>query len=281
MMTTAMSEVMETTTRDPTSEDERDDDIVGHFLVKPKPTPLRCPCRVLVCGRTGCGKSGFVEKMCEEMNDWFNVHFHTVYYVYPNSKISGGIRETHIKRLRASCEKAHVLFRSSCEKVNTFLDSLEEGPPVHRLVILDDLATSIVNDQTSCDAFTRISHHYNISFFFITQNFFTPGKYAPTIVRNFTDFVIFLSQLNQVMQREISKRLFNGNSKFLDECLSYLLKEYANCYDRYVLIDHNDTSHPNIPAHHLGTFGVRTHLFKNKKGKRRIEYLRPHRQMQR
>jgi hypothetical protein len=273
--------------------DDEDGDVIP-YEVSSRPIPFRCPCRVLIAGTTNCGnsfkcallshrnsllsllgKSTFVEKLCDDMKYWFNVRFHTVYYVYPKSNIVGGIREKHIRKLRQACERINVNFKTNTDPLEVFLASLEEGHITDRLVILDDLAVDIVNEKKPADAFMRVSHHYQVSFLYITQNFFLPGKYGPTITRQFTDFVLFLSQLNRKMQNMISEKLFHKNPRFLDECLKYLLNTYENCYDRYVLIDFNETSISNLPKNHIRTFGVRTHIFRNAKGKWKTEWLQP------
>ena len=51
-------------------------------------------------------------------------------------------------------------------------------------MVLDDLMEEGGQDKRVLDLFTKDSHHRNITVFYLTQDFFPPGKYSKTINRN-------------------------------------------------------------------------------------------------
>ena len=73
----------------------------------------------------------------------------------------------------------------TADKINDF-----SNPKIHRLVIVDDLMNSIVNDKNMEHLFTRGSHHLNLSVIYLNQNMFCQGKCARNI--NLNTCVLFL-----------------------------------------------------------------------------------------
>ena len=47
-----------------------------------------------------------------------------------------------------------------------------DGSDDHSLVVMDDLMTEASKSENTTNAFTRTSHHRNVSILFLTKNFF-------------------------------------------------------------------------------------------------------------
>lgn len=136
-----------------------------------------------------------------------------------------------------------------------------------------DLAVKLFDSSEGYEAFTRVSHHHNVSFVICVQNYFAPGKYGVTIRRSFTDLIIFPDSGDSDNMSNMSKKMF-GNATFLHSCALWLDAHIKLSYDRFILVDQNNTS-PTTPPSHFKLFSVRTNLFADESGTRRIVYLTP------
>jgi len=220
--------------------------------------------------------SYFVQRICEEMELWFDVKFAEMYYVHPGGLLAPeSIRGKHINALRHSCERLGVVFREITSNVEAFLNSLIDGTDTEKLCVLDDLGPLIFESRGIYDALTRVSHHNRITYMVLLQSFFVPGKNGPAIRKNFTDFVLFPSIWEMPHQADISAKLFNGDRDFLNQCVEFLNTNIDSNFNRYVWIDHNTTSNPFLPAFFMKQFAIRTNLFKDKNGNRMVIYLTP------
>ena len=68
------------------------------------------------------------------------------------------------------------------------------------------------------EMFTVGSHHKNLSIFYITQNFFSCGKFARDISLN-THYIILFNNPRDCLQISyLGRQMYPNNSKFLSEC---------------------------------------------------------------
>ena len=207
------------------------------------------------------------------MDCYFDVRFKTLFYLHPPAELTSGIRDDHIRPLKEACERHDVPFRNISGSLSEFMRQLEHMPKEHKLLIVDDLQTAVTDSSKWADIFQRVSHHIFLSIILINQNYFS-GKYGPDIRRNCTDFVLFRTLREKNYISNIAADLLKGNARFLEKCFSWVGENVENSYDRYIVIDRNEGSDPNLPRHHLQYFGVKTNLFKDPKtGMRLVVYF--------
>ncbi len=121
----------------------------------------------------------------------------------------------------------------------TFYDGLPDEETInefsadgtHKLVVLDDLLSS-VRDNTFCEhLFTKMSHHKNLSICFISQNLFTQGKCARTISLN-SHYIILLRSPRDVRQISTLASQTGLGSVLKEAYRDVMSKPYA-----YLLVD--------------------------------------------
>lgn len=238
-----------------------------------KPIGFRCPIRLYVVGPSQSGKSRLVTKLIEEMPDWFDVKFQACFFMHPPSELASGIRQSSLQPIQNSCIKYNVPFSNISANPLDIIFRLEQQQQEHRLLIIDDMGSTVTDDPRWADVFMRISHRTHLSIILISQNFYS-GKRGPEIRRNCSDFIIFKSLREENYIRNIAKDLLKGNTTFLEKCFEWLGDNVTKSYDRYLVIDSNEGSDPFLPYNHLAYFGVKTNLFKDDKtGVREVIYF--------
>ena len=133
------------------------------------------PCRILFCGPSGVGKSGLIRTFLLNANQMFSKKFDEIMYCHPESILDS--HKAYINSLREFIP--NLIVNSGLPDFDQF--TLHEG---QKLIILDDLMLSIVNDKGTSEAFTVLSSHGDMSIFLCAQNIFTQGRYSKTILRN-------------------------------------------------------------------------------------------------
>ena len=94
----------------------------------------------------------------------------------------------------------------------------EFDPSINNMIILDDLMEECEENPSIQKLFTVDSHHKNISTFLITQNLYSKGKCARTISLNCHYMIIFNNPRDRLQIKNLSRQMYPGNSKFLNEC---------------------------------------------------------------
>lgn len=105
--------------------------------------------------------------------------------------------------------KTNVEYRREMPDMNNF-DGVN---PV--LIIIDDLMREA--DERITDIFTKRSHHFNISVFFITQNISHQGKVRRDISFNTKYVIYFKNPRDKAQISYLSRQLCPENTKFLQE----------------------------------------------------------------
>lgn len=114
-----------------------------------------------------------------------------------------------------------------------------------KLLILEDMMSHVLNKDSFIDLITNYSHHGNLSIIFTVQNLFFRAKNAVTIMRNFSEKVIFQSPGDIQLLRFLSLQI-SSNGNLLKEAFEKLSVEVAEQEQRYLLIDSSSVSH--LPA---------------------------------
>lgn len=80
-----------------------------------------------------------------------------------------------------------------------------------KLVIMDDLMSQL--DKTIVEIFTRVSHHRNLSVFFLSQNLFHKGQREISL--NSSYIVIFKNPRDRAQIAHFARQIWPENSRFV------------------------------------------------------------------
>jgi hypothetical protein len=105
-----------------------------------------------------------------------------------------------------------------------------DGEPM--ILILDDLMSEISKSTDATNAFTRTSHHQNVSIIYLTQNFFFRG--TRTITLN-SKYICIMKNPRDSSFLSVLGRQMNGGKK--NRVLDYAYKECMKKPFGYLFID--------------------------------------------
>jgi hypothetical protein len=105
------------------------------------------------------------------------------------------------------------------------------------------------NSDSISELFTRVSHHRNVSVFYLTQNIFHKSKHSRTISLN-AHYIIFFKNPRDAQQISIlSRQMYPTQGKFLVEAF----RDATEYPFGYLLID--------LKADTQEKFRIRTNIF--------------------
>jgi hypothetical protein len=93
------------------------------------------------------------------------------------------------------------------------------------VIVLDDLMSDVIENQSLLNLFTVGSHHKKISTIFLTQKIYEKGKYARTISLNCQYMVLFKNLRDQSQVLHLSRQLYPGDTKFFQEVFKLATEE--------------------------------------------------------
>ena len=197
---------------------------------------IEVPFRIHVTGPSGSGKSELVLAILRHGDTLLEKPIERIMYINPNLKHFGSVNDPFVEALE-NCSKCDVECRYDMIEECDLVDQINSqgGRRRNMLLIIDD-SQNIVNDFVT-ELFSRVSRHFNISVFFISQNFFE--KKLLGINRNLTGIIVMKNYDKRLLQT-LNMRLFPRKSDFLDSCLA--LAEKHSDYP-YLYIDFT-TSNP-------------------------------------
>ena len=167
---------------------------------------LRAPFTGVIAGPTGSGKTRLVLRLIELRKELSDHAPEEVWYCYGAWQ-------------KAFLNVTDVNFREGLLDPET--DIPDDGR--HRWLIIDDLMEEVRNSKKMLALFTKLSHHRNISVWFLTQNFFHKDQRAITLQAQY----IFLGKNPREMSQlgHLGRQLFPHKSKFLTECYEDATRE--------------------------------------------------------
>jgi len=177
---------------------------------------LKAPFCMTISGATQSGKSTLVKAILERRYDLIDVPIDDILYCYTEYQ----------KEFFESLTQNIPTIKFHVGLPEEFADPVDR----HRLVVLDDLMQEVCKSNIS-SAFTRTSHHRNVSIIFLTQNFFE--KAQRTITTN-CQYICFTKNPREVSQvccfgRQLTK---NGKrNESLEECYEKVMqKPYGHIF---------------------------------------------------
>lgn len=167
---------------------------------------LQMPFSCIVCGPSNSGKSFFIKLLLEN-------------FMYSMSKIPEQIVWCY------TCWQP--LYDELSNKINIRFvqgipDSLcnDELFPPHKtnLLVIDDLMETASKNEEIEKAFTKYTHHRNLSVIYLVQNLFFQGRSSRTINLNTNYMVLFKNPRDKLQISILARQMYPSNNKYFLEC---------------------------------------------------------------
>ncbi len=215
---------------------------------------IMCPSRMLVSGPSMCGKSSFILELVKNWECVYNHTFERIIYCLPEESLH--LHQDFVKQLREVFPKIEIVEGLPQISLLGIKDNKN-----HKLLILDDLMTTVFDSQSILDIITKDSHHCNCSVVITSQNFFYPSKYGRTFVRNCSEKVLFFDKTDAKQLSILSMQIYPNKPNFLKSCFNWIHHHRPESKLKYILIDSSILSH--FPHNAL----VRSFIFPNEENK--------------
>lgn len=181
---------------------------------------------IVISGATRSGKTYFTHKLLCNLDKTFTKpHPNYILFCY-------GIYQPLYDQIQTDVENItmhHGL--PSEEEIEQWYS--EKDTDMHKLIVIDDLAHLVVNNQNIELLLTQGSHHRNISVIIISQNIFTHGKYSRNQSLNTQYFIIFRNIRDGNQIKYLSRQLFPSHPNKLVQAYEDAVKEAHG----YLIID--------------------------------------------
>ena len=115
-------------------------------------------------------------------------------------------------------------------------------------MVLDDVLQQAIQNDDVVQGFSSYSHHFGITYIFLTQNIFARGKHFRTISLNSHYFILFKNRRDQLQIQTLAKQMFPSSVKyFMDAFHKSTDPPYG-----YLVVDCHPKSNPR--------YKLRTHI---------------------
>lgn len=189
------------------------------------------PLRMGIIGSSQSGKSSLMLEIIRYRKLLFTTEFQEIYFCVPANHL--GVAKEYIEKLKSVCPTIRIL--TGLPPLTLFQSSR-----VPKLFMLDDMVEDVFREAYMEDVFTKLSHHWENSIIYTTQNYFNT-KRNQTIVRNLNYRIIFNCNTQRRYMADLSSQI-SSDSNFLRNVFFKLESmEPSNNY-LYVLIDQNNIS---------------------------------------
>lgn len=189
------------------------------------------PFRMAIIGSSQSGKSSLLLELIRHRKLLFTTEFQEIYFCVPANHLS--VAKNYIEKLKEVCPGVRIL---------TGLPglSLFQSSRVPKLFILDDMVEDLFREAYMEDVFTKLSHHWENSIIYTTQNYFNT-KRNQTIVRNLNYRIIFNCNTQRRYMADMSSQISSDSNFLRNIFLKMESMQPGNNY-LYILIDQNNIS---------------------------------------
>jgi hypothetical protein len=154
-------------------------------------TRIRTPAGLVIVGASQVGKTRYISKLLLERRSVFDVQPKRIVYAYT---------EWQPEYLSLKERVPEIEF------VNGVQEILEDGEYFHgndpKLLVLDDMATAIVESKKGSKLFTQCIHHKNLTVLYVVNNLFKQGKSSRDIHLN-SQYVFLFRNVRDVNQIKV------------------------------------------------------------------------------
>lgn len=184
---------------------------------------LKSPFTSIIAAGSGSGKTWLMKRLIDNANAVCTEPPSEIIYCY-------GAWQPLFEDMR------NVTFHEGLIDIQS--DFSRDGKP--RWIVIDDLMEKVKKNEEMNSLFTKYSHHFNLSVFFLVQNLF--AKDLRTISLNTHYFFIFKNPRDSSNIMHLAKQLYPGNANFLVESYREVTKEPYS----YIFIDMKQSSDDKV-----------------------------------
>ena len=195
---------------------------------------LKAPFTALVSGPTGSGKTVLIANLIKQARHVATPPPDEIIYCY-------GVWQPAYDSLEGT-----VTFHRGM--IDIPKDTPLDGK--NRWLIIDDLMAETAGTEMLNNLFTKYSHHYKISVFYIVQNLF--DKEIVTVSRNSHYLFVFKNPRDALSITSLAKQAYPGKVKFLQEAYTLATAQPHS----YVLLDMKQNTDERMRV--IGGFGTET-----------------------
>ena len=196
---------------------------------------LKSPSVCTLFGSTGSGKTVLCRSIMEHGSQIYDKELISILYCYTEHQDSFDDMKQSIKNVR---------FHQGLPTSQTFADFVKEGPPGHRLVILDDLMSTVLNSADIIQLVCVTSHHKNISVIIILQNLYAAGKFSKTVSLQSQYLIACQSARDTSHLQKLSYQIYGAsNSHIIPDAMKQVTSRYPY---PYLLVDLSHAADPTM-----------------------------------
>ncbi len=177
--------------------------------------------------------------MLKERDHIFSTEFTHVHYCSPTN-VETSEKDKHYAE-ELSKIYPHIEFHLGIPNYKEILE--EEGK---KLIILDDLSESVLNDPKSYQLFAVGSAHHSCSVVLLAQTLFLKSKYGVAVSRNCSHKVVFLDKGHLLDLSQLSKNAFPQQGNIFYKMLCWIEEHCPHIFTPYILINNSHLS--RIPS---------------------------------
>lgn len=184
---------------------------------------FKTPFTLLLAGSSSSGKTTWVFKLIDNLDNISNNKINKIIYYYQNWQ---NVFQSYVSAID---------FKEGTPSSDDFISDTNN---VNALVIIDDALTKGIVDNSISNIYTRLSHHQNASVILISQNLFIDNKNYRSISNNSMYLVLMKNPRNLAVISALSRQICPGQSRELVNIYKEATKESYS----YLLIDNHQIS---------------------------------------
>lgn len=187
------------------------------------------PSSMLLCGPSHCGKTTWIRRLLQNLDNMFDTPIEKVVYCY--------------SQMQSAYEDMQNL-PINIDFIEGFPQDLPEMMQSDKacLLIVDDLMNETRNSTLLANYFTKFSHHNNVSIVLLNQSLFPKGKEMRTVSLNAGFIVCFKHARDQSQIMHLARQIFPGQTHYLLESF----RDATTMPYGYLLMDFKATTPENM-----------------------------------
>ena len=207
--------------------------------ISPDALKLQSNFKLLICGSSGQGKTEWIVSLISSRKAHMVDDFEEVIYCIPPHC-------SHLKSVTSTIEKMKeavnslVVFEGILVDIDSIFKPTKENS--HCLIIYDDMYSDLINSRAFCHLATFGSRHHNCSLIITSQNLYETGRFALTLRRQMSYFLIFFPSSEKQQLITLGRNLFPTNSYCIYRSFKKLIPHTTNPYQQNILVDVNPRS---------------------------------------